>query len=208
LRSWNHQVEFTSDWFSINISSWIRHVPVLFCKTGLRVLEIGSYEGRSALWMANRVVRGAEARIDCVDTWEGSVEHSIHGETLKSRFMKNLAPFLGKTVFMHQGASKDVLVKMLAEGGGKYDVAYVDASHFAKDCLVDMVLAYELLKVGGYMIVDDYCEHPVMERHWYPKMAVDAFVAIYKDRMVKVNQNNQFILKKICDSSLYERERL
>jgi hypothetical protein len=52
----------------------------------------------------------------------------------------------------------------------------------AKDVLVDAVLAWDLLKPGGYIIFDDYnCYGPRsrLVPNFTPKIAVDAFVKIF-----------------------------
>jgi len=37
-----------------------------------------------------------------------------------------------------------------------YDIVYIDGSHVANDVLQDAVLVWQLVKVGGFMIFDDY----------------------------------------------------
>ncbi|PZO55779.1 MAG: hypothetical protein DCF16_01505 [Alphaproteobacteria bacterium] len=64
----------------------------------------------------------------------------------------------------------------------RYDIAYVDGSHQAPDVLIDSVLAFKLLRVGGIMVFDDYLWH--MEAAGkqdlvnMPKLAIDAFINI------------------------------
>jgi hypothetical protein len=74
---------FTVDWFTGYINGW----KSLFDITGYphNVLEIGSFEGRSACW----ILENTDANVTCVDTWEGSDEHSDdHKIGLFGRFQK------------------------------------------------------------------------------------------------------------------------
>ena len=65
--------KFSNDWFTNNIPIW---VPILNKKKNnkiLKILEIGSYEGMSAIFFLDFF---KNAKIDCVETFEGSDEHS------------------------------------------------------------------------------------------------------------------------------------
>ncbi len=49
------------------------------------------------------------------------------------------------------------MLKNFREGNHyKYDFVYIDASHIAKEVLMDTVLACELLMDNGILIFDDY----------------------------------------------------
>ena len=50
-----------------------------------------------------------------------------------------------------------LLVKLceLIEAGQQFDFIYVDGSHKCLDCYGDMILAWQLLRKGGVLAVDD-----------------------------------------------------
>ena len=56
LTSTTHPTRFSSDWHTCNIHNWIRTIPLMLCTSNLRILEIGSFEGRSSLWFANNAL--------------------------------------------------------------------------------------------------------------------------------------------------------
>ena len=64
--------EFTTDWFTLYWENWL-----LF--TGDRkiskILEIGSFEGRSTCAMIEHFGRKGRLQVVCVDDWQGSPEH-------------------------------------------------------------------------------------------------------------------------------------
>src|SRR5205823_551614 len=65
------EFEFSEDWFSNHIPSWRRVLERL--KPG-RVLEIGSYEGRSTCFVIETCSRFGALDLTCVDTWAGSAD--------------------------------------------------------------------------------------------------------------------------------------
>src|SRR5262245_52509009 len=152
--------DFTADWHSHNVPHWRQILGEYADRPGLRALEIGSFEGRSALWLLNNVLTHETARIDCIDTFEGSPEHAamgINSADLVERFLRNLKPYKEK-VRWFRGRSQEVLRNgsFDPQGAEHYDIAYIDGSHKASDVLEDAVLSFRLLKVGGVMIFDDY----------------------------------------------------
>ena len=56
--------------------------------------------------------------------------------------------------------------------GGYFDQIYIDGSHHSPDVILDLCLAYRLLKKGGVLILDDYISrHPLGVLH-EPKLAM------------------------------------
>ena len=131
------------------------------------VLEIGSWEGRSAIFFAEYL---KPSRLTCVDTFGGGAEHQRSSTLagIEARFDSNTAGYsnLEKKV-MRSIAALDQFVRE----GRRYDVIYVDGSHDMDDALVDSVLCWRLLKVGGVIIWDDYKWSAGMKR------AIDLFLA-------------------------------
>ena len=72
-RPWFAGKDFTSDWTSTNFTMWRRMLSPL-CGERLRILEIGSWEGRSAVFFLNFFPR---ATITCIDTFGGSPEEML-----------------------------------------------------------------------------------------------------------------------------------
>jgi predicted O-methyltransferase YrrM len=143
---------FTVDWFSNavpGIQQTLKQVsnPQTF-------LEIGSFEGRSACWFLQTF---PNSTIVCVDTFEGSQEHHEAGMNMKSveeYFIANTEPF-GDRVTVLKGHSSRMLYGLQPES---FDCIYVDGSHEEDDTVMDLFLAYGLLKKGGALLVDDYAQ--------------------------------------------------
>jgi len=168
--------DFSQDWFTPNIPNWL----LTFEEYGfsdrnqIEALEIGSFEGCSSAFIAQQL---GTVKLTCVDTWEGSDHQTDYADTIEQKFDNNTREFSEKIVkikstsfsFFHSCKARNV-----------YDFIYVDGSHYVDDVIVDAVKSFDLLKVGGVMILDDY--------HWkhYPKAsdnpcsAINAFLQIKK----------------------------
>lgn len=158
----------------------------------LRVLEVGTWEGNSACWLASHVACQEEDELVCVDSFAGSAEHlkcEFYAKDLKdleARCRRNLA----RAAAAEGGAGRVRLLKDLshsalsslqasleAEGGGKqaFDLIYIDGSHEWEHVLEDARLAWPLLRAGrdgrnsgGLLIFDDYLWHGASCPHFAP----------------------------------------
>ena len=216
--------KFTQDWFSHNIPVWEQLATLL--PEHKSFLEIGSFEGRSAVWIIENMMNPGDW-IDCVDTWEGSEEHK-NGELngAEARFDHNIIAVLncnsalhrsredswGHTrfasdgpdrtnnrVYKYKAASTEFLAGKLAhwvDGKNLYDFIYIDGSHIAKDVLTDACMAWPLLKQGGLMVFDDYLWGQSRDILHRPRLAVDFFVNIFAESLDIVHIGHQFVVRK------------
>ncbi len=178
------EYEFTKDWFSASTPVWQKLLESLAPR---RLLEVGSFEGRSACYLIDILSPRHAIELHCVDTFAGGVEHSVLDmSAVEIRFRANVRLAAEKAlhsphVVIHKQASDMALATLLAGGGrDSFDLIYIDGSHQAKDVLADAVLGFRLLRRGGVMIFDDYLWSeklpggPDLLR--MPKPAIDAFV--------------------------------
>ena len=149
--------------------------------TTKRVLEIGSLEGRSAVFWLEFFVN---AHLTCVDLFRK--EHA-------ERFARNLAPY-GMRLRKMTGTSIKAL-GILREEDAVFDLIYIDGSHRRDDVMIDCLGAWRLLREGGVMLIDDYNwmpGHPDTER---VAPAVDTFLAWHPDAEV-ILKADQIALRK------------
>jgi predicted O-methyltransferase YrrM len=179
--------DFTEDWFGWNIENWQRFLSPLSGQANLVFLEIGSYEGRSVVWLLHNILTHETAKIDCVDVF--------YDESYERRFDHNIRIALGeKKVKKIKGTSQEVLRSLPLH---HYDAIYIDGSHAAADVLEDAVLAFRLLKHSGIMIFDDYEWNMHQDLLLNPKMAIDAFLAIYQRHYELLHMSYQVIIKRL-----------
>jgi Methyltransferase domain len=180
--------DFTYDWFSRAIPDWQRELVPMVGAAGLRFAEVGVYEGRATVWLLRNVLTHPSARLDCIDSF---IWHPRDGrpagtdmQAVKRRFLSNIN--------LTGAADKVRLIEARSDDGlcalptSSYDCIYIDGSHRAPDVLSDAVLSFRLLKPTGLLIFDDYQiarirgEEPSLDD---PKLAVDAFLAVYARRL-------------------------
>jgi len=187
----------TTDWTSRNYRLWA-DILASRRQEPLRILEIGSWEGRSALFFLNYL---PEAKIVCVDTFAGAVEHrswpiwqrirQLNG--IEKRFDYNLAP-LARRMEKRKEKSLVALGKLGIEGR-RFDLVYVDGSHLAIDVYRDGTLAWPLVDPGGIVIFDDYRRMRGPEKDW-PGVGIDAFLEAIKDSHERLFAGHQMIIRK------------
>jgi hypothetical protein len=174
-------VEYTTDWFSRSGAVW----PAFLAKLKdqpVHVLEIGSYEGRSAVFLLNFLPL---SRIVCVD---------IFSDDYEVRFDKNIAPF-GDRVEKIKGRSVPALDR-LRKDGRMFDLIYVDGSHERQDVFSDTVLAWPLLKARGILIWDDWRWGMGKPSEARPQHAIDLFCAAFSPCLRVLHRDYQVIAEK------------
>lgn len=77
----------TQDWFSHNIASWTALFPLIQSKRP-RVLEVGSWEGRSAVFLLNSICKNG-GEIVCIDHFD--LLQTVAGQERYSKINQNLA---------------------------------------------------------------------------------------------------------------------
>ncbi|CAM9322611.1 unnamed protein product [Ascophyllum nodosum] len=159
------------------------------------VLEIGSFEGGSALWFAQHLLKHPQSRMICLDSWEGSPEFAdVDMSAVEDRFKWNMAQTdRAQRIQAIKGDSMLSLSTLIAAGqSSSFDVIYVDASHRMADTLADCLLAFRLLKVGGTMIVDDEIRFAEVAE------ATDALERALGNELEILQRKEQLVAKKVA----------
>lgn len=150
--------------------------------TTRRVLEIGSKEGRSALFWLEFF---RSAHLTCVDLFQGEDA---------GRFDRNLAAY-GPRLRKIEGTSIKALGS-LREESALFDFVYVDGSHQRDDVMIDCLGAWRLLREGGVMLMDDYTwkpDNPDAER---TATAIDTFLAWHGDAEIILKSHQVAVRKR------------
>jgi predicted O-methyltransferase YrrM len=201
---------FLEDWFSMHAPVWTRLWREI---RPSKVLEIGSFEGRSTVWLIENLTHGEKNSIYCIDNWqqgaEGYLPYTM--SEIEKRFRANVEQARRKNpssveVSILRGKSDEQLVALLNGGHrNSFDWIYVDGSHNAPDVLSDLVLSFQLCRAGGLIVCDDYLLNwePQGKEDLFktPKMAIDAFTTIYrrKSRILPQATNWQVYIQKMSD---------
>ncbi|HTJ02723.1 MAG TPA: class I SAM-dependent methyltransferase [Methylovirgula sp.] len=201
IPGWYAGKEFSSDWTSVHFPVWI-DVLQHFRERSCDVLEIGSWEGRSAVFFLEFLPL---SRLTCIDTFGGGAEnHASPTESceipqIERRFDTNLGAY-GERVRKLKARSATALDSLVA-GGAQYDVVYVDGSHMRDDAMIDSILAWRLLRPGGVMIWDDYAGGHDKRPAERVAPAIDAFLAWHFGEYVDVHRGYQIIIRRKAATS-------
>lgn len=175
--------EFTRDWTSDIADAWKSTLKSRPIKS---ILEIGSYEGRTTLWMAQNLIE-SDGVIHCIDNWSWDIG-------VEQRFKCNISSVTKVKVIVHRGRSVEQL-GLLNSTNHKFDLVYVDGSSDPKDRLLDLCGAWSLVKLNGIVIVDDY--NFVSSDGRTIKYAVDAFCKVFENCIEYQHIGRQVFIRKI-----------
>lgn len=179
---------YTQDWFSYHEAHWLRHFGQLAGLPGLQGVEVGSYEGRSACWIANHLLTGDGSRLVCVepfgqyDAQEQNFDHNIRVAGCASKILKL------------RGRSQQVLPLLPEES---FDFVYVDGSHLILDVLQDAAMSWRLLRPNGIIVFDDY-EHTLFPDSFGMSAgpAIRAFLSLLSGEYELLFEDWQVALRK------------
>jgi hypothetical protein len=172
---------FTSDWFSNHVPNWEKHLAFLDRQPNLKALEIGSFEGRSALWLLENL----NCELTCIDPF------LVGGTEL--RFDHNIALHQHTNrVTKFKGFSEDILPNL----NQTFDLIYIDGNHSAANVLLDAALSWHLLNPNGILIFDDYLWQVNPRASQRPKLGIDVFLEQITGQYILLHKGYQVILQK------------
>ena len=193
---------FSRDWTSHHIPIWEKLLRGR-AQEPLRVLEIGSFEGRSALFFLKFL---PNCHLTCIDTFEGSVEHRTPGSRhhtdmseVEARFDANTKLFSDRLEKL-KAFSIEALSELQRESR-RFDVVYVDGDHHAASAFTDAQQSWDLLASGGIMILDDYLWQPAKPAAERPKPGIDAFLQARAGEYEVLHNDYQVIVRKTWSPS-------
>ena len=197
LRQFARDNDFKHDWFTANVPYWMD----IFQEQGLtgrpiRAMEIGSFEGLSACFMLQEL---PQAHLTCVDTWDGSDElTALAFDSVERAFDRHVQPWQDRVT-----KKKMTSLRYLADLGRdeKFDLIYVDGSHHGDDVMLDVVLCFEHLKVGGVMILDDYLWRYYPRSAEEPARAINSFLRLCEGRHKLLMAYRQVAIVKTTERS-------
>jgi hypothetical protein len=173
--AYHKHYSFKKDSFTDKISAWTKILHEFKGKAGVHYLEIGTYEGRSALWILENILTHPTAKLTIIDAFQ---------ENTQKTFMSNvkLSGEAGKFTVL-AGLSVE---KIRAVPFNSVDFAYIDGSGKGIVMLTDLVNTWNLVKVGGVIICSRYSMTRPLRRALGlrpedpgPHEAIDTFLTMY-----------------------------
>jgi predicted O-methyltransferase YrrM len=151
--------QFTYKWNRRNHPQWAEHLAEFKGKP-VRYLEVGVFEGYSLCWMMDNILTHPDSRAVGIDLWEGEIPgaEELSADAVYATAMFNVGDY-GRRVELIRGQSHHMLVVGIQVHDrlkrDLYDIAFIDGSHVPLDAVVDLCLAWKLVKPGGIIILDD-----------------------------------------------------
>jgi predicted O-methyltransferase YrrM len=175
-------------------------------KPSVQFLELGSWKGRSAIWLAENILTGEDSQIHCVDTWDVNawddgnpskerflgLQAKYRTSELHDIFLRNTASF-GDKIVPHR-MSTTVALEMFAQDGKLFDFIYIDADHGTEAVMSDFEGALKCIKENGIIFFDDV------------KWAVDG-VAPVSVAITQLEERHGIIVLPIDENGSYYQHR-
>ena len=182
----------TFDYFSINAYYWDLIINKSFNE--FSYLEIGSFEGNSALYILKNF---KTKKVICIDIWD-KYDDKDKDENLRmfENFKYNLSEFVGRFSFF-----KNTSDEYFLNNNERFDVIYIDGWHEAPQVYKDLNNSWNRLNNNGLIICDDYFygDIKLSTNSNLPADAINQFLFEKKNNLevVCVNNSQIFIKKKL-----------
>ena len=180
------------NWFAQTAQPYFeRH---LAGERGLGVLQIGAFAGHATEWLLKNV---PGCWVTDVDPWTGSgeVEHeALDWALVKAAYDSRILPWRA-AVASHRMTSAEFFSSRPPKKA-MYDFVYIDGDHRAASVLFDAVHAWEYLRPEGLMAFDDYEWNGPSDPVLCPKLAIESFLACYRDRLEVIDRGIQVWVRK------------
>lgn len=190
----NNNYSFSEDWFSGNIPVWEKIIKEEFSeKTKLKYLEIGTFEGRSAIYISETF---NNIDVSCVDPFD---EYETVKSLAKEQEMKKVYETFLSNIRILNNKVKHFKVRsneFFKDNNFFFDIIYIDGSHYYLDVQDDFRNSLNCLNKGGIIIFDDFLWD------YYEKIEENPINGILpmliKQKHLKIiSASNQLIVKKI-----------
>lgn len=183
---------FSQKWFLNNFEIFHHYLPKDL-DTNFSYLEIGSYEGLSAL---NILFNYKNSKVTTVDLW---AESNINSESLsvdfneiEKKFDENLKGYeFNKIKNDSVIALRELLKRQIF-----FDFIYIDGSHNGEDILSDAIESYKLLNTGGIMVFDDVV-NANKNINIQSYIGFEKFYELHKKNLQVLYLKNIAVIKKI-----------
>lgn len=176
------------DWFSGNIIYWEKIVNKI---SKIKYLEIGSFEGRSTVFIKEL---GNLESLMAIDTFEGSDEHkNIDFKKVYENFKYNLN-LGGNENINFLKTNSDAFFN---NNKNYYNLIYIDGSHHYEQVKKDFINSFNFLENNEYIICDDFMWVYYDKIELNPMKAILECYELYKDKLFIEFVNYQIIFKKL-----------
>ena len=177
----------TNDYFSMHSYNFFKYLN--FLEGNFNYLEIGTYEGNSAMFVANTFPK---SKVYCVDNWNKTEEYGDQNfDIVEKNFDYNTSSF--NNILKFKNNSDDFFKK----NNALFEVIYIDGYHKDFQVLKDCRNAWKILKKNGLLICDDYIWNFYENIKENPCYSINKFIDEVKNenKVLEVSKSQIFIKK-------------
>ena len=163
------------DYFSKNTYDWIKILNE-FKDKDFKYLEIGSFEGNSTLFILNNFKK---SHVSCVDSWVQLNENDGSREGYEHLPISKIEKNFDKNLYQYQSRYEKFKMRsniFFKKNSNKFDVIFVDGSHYAKEVFNDFRESWSILKKNGILILDDYFWARYQKLDENPAFAINSYL--------------------------------
>lgn len=157
------------------------------------ILEIGSFEGRSSVFLAESFLKNELSFLYCVDPFL-SISDNDHHQLLTSEheanFLYNIEVTTRSSQVKHYKMTSD---KFYNQNDHKFNFIYIDGCHDPLQIVVDLNNAVDICCIKGIIWMDDYLGG---NGDLMIKKAIDSYLADNDTGLQIVHKGYQLGLKK------------
>ena len=181
------QKKISNDYFSMhsyNFYKWLNGF-----KNNFNYLEIGTYEGNSAMFVARTY---KDSNVYCVDNWKKTEEYGDQNFSLvEKNFDTNVSNF-SNIIKIKENSDNFFLNNKIY-----FNIIYIDGHHKDFQVLKDCKSAWNYLKPDGILICDDYIWNFYENLKENPCYSINLFLSEIKNesKILDVSKSQIFIKK-------------
>jgi predicted O-methyltransferase YrrM len=178
----------TNDYFSSNAFYFYELLNKL--PKDFKYLEIGSYQGNSAMYVARNF---PDSNVACVDLWQPVEEYEGKDfNIIEKNFDFNTKDL--NNINKIKSNSDDFFIRNKIT----FDFIYIDGNHRFDYVLRDCKNSWKFLKEDGFLVCDDYIWDYYEDIKLNPCFAINKFL-IFKKNEAKILfvSNSQIFIKKL-----------
>ncbi len=199
---WYDGKQFHTDWTSWHFPNWMTLLAP-FRDRPARMLEIGSWEGRSAIFFLNYL---PQVQIDLrryLCRRPGAPGGRRENRRRSRDAGRRRGAFRCQYQCRFQTRSKRSRRHRwtawfeLGLADRRFDIAYIDGGHRAREVYADSALTWPLMAPGGLVIFDDYQWAEMPDPMDNPKPGVDAFLKSIEGQYRMVHNDYQVAIAKL-----------
>ncbi len=188
------QKKITSDFFSAHAFFFYDIASKI--KNDFKFLEIGSYEGNSAIFMAKNFNRN---KIMCVDYWEQTNEYKkMDFNSIEKNFDFNTQNFHNIKKI------KNTSDNFFKGNNDFFDMIYIDGHHHGDQVYKDCKNSWKILNKDGFMICDDFIWPFYDNIEENPCYAINKFLSEIRNefKIIRVSNSQIFMQKMVRPEGL------